>query len=428
MGSLRGSVRRISGMLCMSLFLMGSKAWCASAERADSLTCTIRFRLGSSTIDTRYKDNSVAIATFRAALDSVGIRNIGRISIRSWASPDGGTPLNDRLSAERASATRRMVRELLTDMEVHIDVESEGESWDGLKSLVAKDRKLDAGTKRHVMTILDGTHGTERKKLELKRLPCYRYLTATYYTELRNSVVCAFYVQKDTVSPMVKQPADTVTIVNLPVAVKDTAAVTADTSDKKNQEYTYPVEVSSGKRKDGLMLAVKTNLLYDALLVPNVGVELPLSTDWSVSADWMYAWWKSDSRHNYWRIYGGELEARRWFGKTGRRKLTGHHVGVYGQMLTYDFERGGRGYLGDRWSYAAGLSYGYSMPIAKRLNLDLCVGVGYLGGKYKEYVPADECYVWQSSKERHYIGPTKAEISLVWLLGRGYDTTKGGQR
>ena len=40
----------------------------------------------------------------------------------------------------------------------------------------------------------------------------------------------------------------------------------------------------------------------------------------------------------------------------------------------------------------------------------------------------EECYVWQCTKNRHYIGPTKAEVSLVWLLGRGYNARKGDKR
>lgn len=134
----------------------------------------------------------------------------------------------------------------------------------------------------------------------------------------------------------------------------------------------------------------------------------------------MYAWWKSDRVHNYWRTYGGDVELRKWLGSATKRKpLIGHHIGAYAQIVTYDFELGGRGYLADRWSYAAGVSYGYSLPVAKRLNIDFSIGLGYMGGEYKEYLPQDGHYVWQSTKRRHWIGPTKAEISLVWLIGRG---------
>ena len=77
---------------------------------------------------------------------------------------------------------------------------------------------------------------------------------------------------------------------------------------------------------------------------------------WSVGANWMYAWWSNDTRHRFWRTYGGDVELRRWFSprRESRSLMCGHHIGVYGQLLTYDIEWGGRGYLGDRWSWAAG--------------------------------------------------------------------------
>lgn len=177
-------------------------------------------------------------------------------------------------------------------------------------------------------------------------------------------------------------------------------------------------------------MAVKTNMLYDLGLVPNVGVEFYLGKNFSVAGNWMYSWWKSDKKAWYWRTYGGDLAFRYWFGKAAKEKpLTGHHVGLYGQIVTYDFEAGGRGYLGDRWSYGAGLEYGYSLPIAKRLNIDFDLGVGYLGGEFKEYLPIDGHYVWQATKRRHWFGPTKLEVSLTWLLGRGnINKGKGGKR
>lgn len=129
-------------------------------------------------------------------------------------------------------------------------------------------------------------------------------------------------------------------------------------------------------------------------------------------------------------MYGGDLGVRRYFGAASERKpLTGHHVGLYGQIITYDFELGHRGYLAPKWSWAAGVEYGVAMPIGRRLNIDLSVGLGYLHGKYYEYLPIDQCYVWQATKKRHWWGPTKVEASLVWLLGHGNENKKkGGER
>ena len=74
------------------------------------------------------------------------------------------------------------------------------------------------------------------------------------------------------------------------------------------------------------------------------------------------------------------------------------------------------------------MEYGYSLPIAKRLNIDFNLGVGYLGGEFKEYLPIDGHYVWQATKYRHWVGPTKLEVSLTWLLGRGNINEGKGRR
>ncbi|MGM9872153.1 MAG: DUF3575 domain-containing protein, partial [Muribaculaceae bacterium] len=79
--------------------------------------------------------------------------------------------------------------------------------------------------------------------------------------------------------------------------------------------------------------------------------------------------------------------------------------------------------------WGAGIEYGFALPIARRLNIDFTIGLGYLGGEYREYIPIDNCYVWQATKYRHWWGPTKVEISLMWLIGRdNYNKAKGGER
>lgn len=166
---------------------------------------------------------------------------------------------------------------------------------------------------------------------------------------------------------------------------------------------------------DSTYIALRSNLLADAALVPNAGVEVGLGSHCTALAQWEYSWWSKSRLHRYWRIYGGNAEVRWYFEKNLFR---GHHLGVYGQMLTYDFEFGGRGRLAPRWSWAAGVAYGYSFALNRNLNLDLTIGIGYLGGKYMKYVPCQGQYVWCSTHRSKYFGPTRAEVALVWLLGR----------
>ncbi len=89
--------------------------------------------------------------------------------------------------------------------------------------------------------------------------------------------------------------------------------------------------------------------------------------------------------------------------------------------LTYDVEWGGRGYQADHFGFGAGLEYGYALPISNSLLLDFSLGIGFQDGEYKEYEPQGNRYVWQATRQRHWFGPTKAEVTLKWLLGK-----KGG--
>lgn len=179
-------------------------------------------------------------------------------------------------------------------------------------------------------------------------------------------------------------------------------------------------------------------MLFDVAAVPNVGAEFYVGRNLSIGAQWMYAWWSKANRNRYWRIYGGDVSARYWFGRANSLKpLTGHHVGIYAGVFTFDFQWGGKAYLGGRpggnlWERCmvnTGVEYGYSLPIARRLNIDFTIGVGYIGGTVEKFTPADGYYLWDSTVRKHWFGPTKAEVSLVWLIGRGnINAGKGGKR
>ena len=185
-------------------------------------------------------------------------------------------------------------------------------------------------------------------------------------------------------------------------------------------------------------MAIKTNMLYDLAAVPNLGAEFYLGKNFSVAANYMHAWWKNDAKNFYWRYYGADASIRWWFGKPARIKpLQGHHIGVNYQILTYDFQLGKTGLMAgmpngnmvDRANHIVALEYGYSLPIAKRLNLDFTIAGGYHWGLFEEYEPVDGHPVWQATKRRQYFGPTKVEISLVWLIGcDNYNKDKGGKR
>lgn len=167
-------------------------------------------------------------------------------------------------------------------------------------------------------------------------------------------------------------------------------------------------------------VAIKTNLLHDVALTPDLGIELSLAKRWSVSAEGVWAWWSNDSRNRYWRIYGGWCEMRYWTGeKSCHRALTGLHVGLYGSMLSYDFEFGHKGWQSPGWTYGVGVSYGYSLPVSPRLNIDFSIRAGYSGGNLVKYHPQCGQYTCTGGGFHRYFGITGLEVTLVWFPGSG---------
>lgn len=165
-------------------------------------------------------------------------------------------------------------------------------------------------------------------------------------------------------------------------------------------------------------VALKSNLLYDAVMIPNIGIEIGLQEGFAIEASYMGAWWKNDSRHYYWQCYGGDINVIKYFGRKNRSNpFSGHFLGLYFQLLTYDFELGKAGFQ-SKLTTNPGIEYGYSIPLGSRVNLAFCIGVGYFGGESKKYKPIDSHYVHQSTRNFSFLGPTKAEISISWLLNK----------
>ena len=333
------------------------------------------------------------------------------VQIIGSSSPEGSLNYNEKLAMQRAQSLSDYIKDRLPIEERLLEVASEGANWKELTDMVVE--TMEVPYRDQVLEVLQKGYRHNECLWRLKQIAggkAYRWLSQHMFPSIRRSRVIVSYEKKE-----IQQP---VLIEELP---KEEPVVVAPVD-------TVVKEVVSVPEKKSVYWVLKTNALYDLALVPNIGVEIYAGKQWSVAANWMYAWWNSSNR--YWRIYGGDVEARRWFGKKAEEKpLQGHHVGAYAQLFTYDMTFNGRGYLGDKWSYAVGLSYGYSLPIAPQFNLDFNIGLGYMGGKYKEYKRIEGHSVWQVTKKRNWFGPTKAEVSLVWLLGDVLNKKqKGGRR
>lgn len=429
-------MRKRTLLLTLSILLAGL-ARGQETPRTDTLGVEVYFRRGYSTLEDALRDNGARLESFAdrlRALQQDTSRCIRQVRIVSGTSPEGTTKANERLATNRSERIRQYLNRHFPSWNLSFDIRSEVEDWAGLAALVAasdmpaRDEVLEILRNTPVWVIENGRVVDSRKR-QLGMLQGgrpWRYMEEHFFPELRRSRVRVVYENIATPAP---EPTP---------AVPEQAPEPACPSEPIAEPAPLTVEESATAERKPFYMALKTNLLYDVALVPNLGAEFYVGRGWSVGGSWMYAWWNSDRKHRYWRTYGGELDIRKYFGRrAGEKPLTGHHLGLYGQMLTYDFETGGKGYMGgrpggtlwDKMHWGVGLEYGYSLPVGRRLNLDLGIGVGYLGGEYREYTPQDGHYLWQRTKKRHWFGPTKAEVSLVWLIGRGnYNEKKGGKR
>ncbi|MDL2320290.1 DUF3575 domain-containing protein [Alistipes sp. OttesenSCG-928-B03] len=382
--------------------------------------------MNRTVIERDYMDNAQALELLDRIFTTNPVENIAYILITGSASPEGPPQNNSRLAEQRAESLKYYILAnhpgLYYDQIVTIP---RGEDWDGLVAMVENDSNIPL--RDDLLRILRSDIAREEMKRKMAMLGggrTYKYLQEYILPHLRGGVSGTIYF-RDRPIPV----ADTVTVVRV-----DTVFLEKTVYVPQEPAYT------PARPRKRFYIAVKTNLLYDAGLLPNLAVEIPFGRryGWSAAIEGNWSWWDTGAdKYNYHRIQMAGLEVRRWFGNRSRNPLNGWHVGVYGYAGDYDIrlfadknsDVGQQSLL----SYSAGLTVGYAMPLGRRFNLEFSAGGGYIGGEYKKYDVsdcADGVFPVLGTFKRNYFGLTKAGISLVWQIGSGTNkyTRKGVKR
>ena len=187
----------------------------------------------------------------------------------------------------------------------------------------------------------------------------------------------------------------------------------------------------TGTGKKLFYFALKNNLLYDAALLPNLTAEVYLGNQLSLAVEGNRSWWSTNNAKKsdrFYRIQSAGVELRYWFNSI--YPLHGHAVGIYSMVGDYDIRLFSENELSKGWlsygSWSAGLSYAYSMPVTRRVNLEFSLAAGYLGGKYYDYnyCMMHEKWEWQALYNRKYFGPTRIGVSVVWQFEKKKKNTE----
>lgn len=174
----------------------------------------------------------------------------------------------------------------------------------------------------------------------------------------------------------------------------------------------------------GQTVGIKTNLLDDAALNINLGVEIGLAPKWTLDVPASYNSWNLDDgkRWKHWWVQPG---VRYWFCD----RFGGHFIGIHthgGQFNIGGFD-GKLHFLGtdlrklkdtryQGWFVGGGISYGYAWVLGRHWNIEAEIGFGYSYTHFDRFRCTGCGKKVEEGKPHHYWGPTKAAIDLVYLF------------
>lgn len=174
----------------------------------------------------------------------------------------------------------------------------------------------------------------------------------------------------------------------------------------------------------GQDVAIKTNLVGDALLNANLGVEIGLAPRWTLDIPASLNTWvlKDGKRWKHWFVQPG---ARYWFCD----RFSGHFLGVHlhGGQYNVGGINGKISFLGtdfrklqearyQGWFVGGGISYGHAWILGLHWNLEAEIGLGYSYTRYDQFRCTGCGKKVAEDVPHHYVGPTKAAINLVYVF------------
>ena len=348
--------------------------------------------------------------------------HIDSVMVYAFASPEGNYEHNVWLSRERAEVTRRYILEKTGVEPGRVQVCHQEENWPGLRKAVSD--FYTRGNREQLLDILRARGlSDESRKQRIRDLDggaTYKYLIDTLMPPLRSAVFSIRWAPIGALDEI--EPLD---MVRAPRASADGGL--SDLAAASTRSAAPAVELNP-EWAEKTILALKTNVLYDAVTAFNYSIEVPIGDRFSLCWEHYFPWWSSQPDLKYCLQYltlGGE--ARWWFApqpapRTDRRmirdRLTGHFLGLYGFWGKSDIQwERTFGMYQCAPVISAGLSYGYSFPLTRHWNMELSLSVGYARIPYQHYIPADDWQVLWRDKENqgvlHYFGPTQVKVSLV---------------
>ncbi len=169
----------------------------------------------------------------------------------------------------------------------------------------------------------------------------------------------------------------------------------------------------------GPEFAIKTNLLMDATTSINLGFEYKLSNKLSFDLPVNYNPWTFSDNKKFKNLLV-QPELRYWFCETFYGTSLGVHIhgGVFnagGLKLPLNNLLDIADHRYEGYIYGGGLSINHHFILTDKFSIEANIGAGYSHIIYDKF-KCKTCGKKESSGEKSFFSPTKASISLLYLI------------
>ncbi len=383
----------------------------AAGQRAPRKEAYVFYRLDLTGIDPSYDENAAALELIDSMLDGRSPEEISSVVISAASSVDGPEAKNDAIAQGRAQSLLAYILRGRPWLEDRVTLVTVPESWDELRWNISNNPGLSAAQQNRLIGIIDSGASAAEKERQLKASPEWEYLKEYVLPRTRYSTMVSEY--REIEAPEVPE---------LPVEEIEPETLEEVTAPETLDTASPAVDTLAAPELRRPLFALGTNLLYDAAITPNVGVEVPLGKKWSVYADYAFPWWLTAANDRAYQMLKWDIGGRRYLSRLSASNpldvLRGHFLGVNLSAGYYDIEPRHKGYQGE--FQLAGLEYGYTWNAGGNWRLEAVVGAGVMGSHYRYYeASADDAHLlYQYSGKLYWLGPTKAGVSIKYLFTR----------
>ena len=180
--------------------------------------------------------------------------------------------------------------------------------------------------------------------------------------------------------------------------------------------------VGSSGQSQSQRWVLKNNLVYDATLTPNLGLEYVIGRKTSIQLFYgLHPWTFSDNKKiRHWSLMP---EWRRWLSEEGPLEgwfwglhLVGGEYNAGGKKLPFGLFKSLRDNRYEGWYGGGGLTIGHTWRLSCHWRLEAALGVGYLHTRYHQY-GAEVCGEDFGTGHYNYVGPTKLALNIGYVFG-----------